>query len=346
MTDTKLSLVRLRAVVLAASLPILLAIACTTDPAASVLQPPSIRASANSNASTGVTVTSTSPDSAMQDTTLDVVINGSGFVSGSVANWALSGVQDAAQVRTNNTRYVNSRQLVANITISRTAKVGKWDVQVTAGTKGGIGTEAFAIQPRNATSLWQLPLNSTGLGLRSDGLYSDGTYSVYENSVCSVSGTIITTGSGDATLQTNNPVGKTKGCQGRTMTLVYPSGDPVYPSGGTETMLVFLNVRDISSSTTTIQPGSANRVLRGLTLNPTQRTRCDAWRWTDISFPGDMVWVERVSSSTFHIYTKDRDPDPAVAALNSQNNRAICTTTGQAHRLSVDFFIVSKDFIP
>ncbi len=111
-------------------------------------------------------------------------------------------------------------------------------------------------------------------------------------------------------------------------------------------MLAFLNVRDISKSTTLIQFGYANRVLRGFALNPTQRTRCDAWRWTDNSFPGDMVWVERVSPSTYHVYTKDRDPNPAVAALNAQNNRAICTTTGQTHHLSVDFFIVSKDLIP
>ncbi|MEP6507142.1 MAG: hypothetical protein ABJC63_02875 [Gemmatimonadales bacterium] len=324
----------------------LLALACASEIVTRPSVPNAAVPVAARAVSSDVTVSGTTPDSAIQDTTLDVVISGSGFVAGSVASWALAGVQDPAQVRTNSTRYVSSRQLVANITISRTATPAKWDVMVAAGTKGGIGTEAFAVTPRNATSLWKLPLNSAGLGLRSDGLFTAGTNSVYEDGICSVKGTIFTTGSGDATLQTNNPNSKTKGCQSRTMTVVYPPGDPAYPTGGTETMLVFLNVRSISNSATTISVGYANRVERAFTLNPTQNQRCDAWRWTNVTFPGDMVWVERTDASTYHVYTKDRDPDPTLAAVNAQNNRAVCTTTGQVHHLSVDFYMVSKDLIP
>jgi len=96
-----------------------------------------------------MSVSSAAPDSATQDTTLDVVINGSGFVAGTVATWALAGVQDPAQIRTNSTRYVSSRQLVANITISASATAAKWDIAVTAaGKKGGIGTEAFTVKLR------------------------------------------------------------------------------------------------------------------------------------------------------------------------------------------------------
>jgi hypothetical protein len=101
---------------------------------------------------TDMSVSGAIPDSATQDTTLDVVINGSGFVAGTSANWALAGVQDPAQVRTNSTRYVNSRQLVANITISTSATIAKWDIVVTAvGKKGGIGSEAFTIKVRGNT---------------------------------------------------------------------------------------------------------------------------------------------------------------------------------------------------
>jgi hypothetical protein len=93
-----------------------------------------------------MTVASVAPDSATQDTTLDVVINGSGFVSGTSATWALQGVTDPTQVRTNSTRYITSKKLIANITISTSATVGKWDVIVTAASKGGIGSEMFTIK--------------------------------------------------------------------------------------------------------------------------------------------------------------------------------------------------------
>lgn len=117
--------------------------ACNSDPSA---PPVSGLAPTFARATSDVVVSSAVPDSASQDTTLDVVVNGSGFVSGAVAKWALAGVTDSTQVRTNSTRYVNSRQLVANVTISGTATIGKWDVIVTAGTKGGIGSELFTIK--------------------------------------------------------------------------------------------------------------------------------------------------------------------------------------------------------
>jgi hypothetical protein len=235
---------------------------------------------------------------------------------------------------------------VANITISTSATVAKWDIVVTAaGNKGGIGTETFAVTPHAIPSTWKLPLNSAGLGLVSDGAQSDGSYSLYDDGVCGVSSGVLL--SGDMTIQTNNPTRKTRTCSGRTMTLVYPAGDPVYPTGGRETMLVFMNLHNISSDTTTILTGYANRVLRHLALNPAQKQRCDAWRWQSApGIAGDKVWVERMSATTYHVYTQDRDPDLVLAAANASNNRAICTTTGQAHHLSVDFYVVSKEVLP
>ena len=120
--------------------------ACAPDPAAPANDDALSISAAKAAPTTDMSVSGATPDSATQDTTLDVVINGSGFVAGTAANWALAGVQDPAQVRTNSTRYVNSRQLVANITISASATAAKWDIVVTAaGKKGGIGTEAFAV---------------------------------------------------------------------------------------------------------------------------------------------------------------------------------------------------------
>jgi hypothetical protein len=119
-------------------------LACSEHPAAP--DGTALRVSGARSASTDMTVASVSPDSATQDTTLDVVINGSGFVSGTVATWALQGVADPSQVRTNSTRYITSKKLIANITISTSATVGKWDVIVAASSKGGIGTEMFTIK--------------------------------------------------------------------------------------------------------------------------------------------------------------------------------------------------------
>ena len=63
-------------------------------------------------APSGPTVTAASPDTAVQDTTLDVTVSGTGFDSGSSAEWLLAGVPDP-RVRTNSTRYVSTKSLVA-----------------------------------------------------------------------------------------------------------------------------------------------------------------------------------------------------------------------------------------
>ena len=203
----------------------------------------------------------------------------------------------------------------------------------------------FAKPVADPGPLWRLPLDDAGLGLVSDRRQQSGIFSVYEDGVCGVTGKIFTGGSGDATLQTNNPRQKNTTCQtARTMSLVYPTGDPVYPAGGVETMLVFVNLRNISNSITTIAPGYENRVERMLSLNPTQTERCDAWRWTSVSFNGDNVWVERLDATTYHVYTKDRDP--VIENRVPGANRATCTTTGQLHSLSVDLYVVSRQALP
>lgn len=94
-------------------------------------------------------VTAASPNSAPQDTTLDVQVLGSGFDRGSKAEWALAGVVDPAKVRTNSTAYVSSTELRANITISLDALVASYDVIVTTSTgKKGVGTEMFVVRSK------------------------------------------------------------------------------------------------------------------------------------------------------------------------------------------------------
>lgn len=121
----------------------LLAFSACTDTAPTGLSPSGIAMAVGGG--TGPTVKSTDPDTAKVDTTLDVRVFGSGFDAGSRANWAYQGVV-SAKIVTNSTRFVSSRELVANITIARDANLGKHDVIVTtAAGKGGIGTELFVV---------------------------------------------------------------------------------------------------------------------------------------------------------------------------------------------------------
>jgi len=110
------------------------------------LTQPNINAA--SSASSSVTVKATDPDTGSQGTMLDVAVIGSGFDRGSQAQWAQSGVP-SPQVTTNSTRFVNSKKLIANITIAPDADPGLYDVIVTASTGNkGIGTELFEVRSK------------------------------------------------------------------------------------------------------------------------------------------------------------------------------------------------------
>jgi hypothetical protein len=91
------------------------------------------------------TVTSTNPSSATRGTTIDVHVLGSGFDASSKAQWAIGGVP-SSKVVVNSTHYVNSGEVVANITIATDADLTLYDVIVSAvGGKPGIGSEMFLV---------------------------------------------------------------------------------------------------------------------------------------------------------------------------------------------------------
>ena len=116
---------------------------------------------------TTVSVTGALPSSAPQDVTLDIQISGSGFVSGSNAQWLLNGIADP-RVRTNSTRYVNSGSLVANITIAIDAVPAAYDIEVITPTgKKGIGTESFLVLPMQELPA---PLGANAYDVNSSGV--------------------------------------------------------------------------------------------------------------------------------------------------------------------------------
>ena len=53
------------------------------------------------------------------------------------------------------------------------------------------------VTPSNTTATVKVPLAADAFSVRSDGKFSDGTYSVYADGVCGITATIFLTGSGD-----------------------------------------------------------------------------------------------------------------------------------------------------
>jgi hypothetical protein len=165
----------------------------------------------------GPTVTSALPDSAPQDTTLDVQISGSGFGSGSNATFELQGVVDS-RVHVNSTKYVTSTELIANVTIASDAIVSQYDVAVTTSSgKKGIGSDAFTVTLKNALPAWTIDATQS-VNFASDGRGD------YVSGQCGIQGYINyanydpTTGiGGDVILDNIGATGST-GCAPRAIT--------------------------------------------------------------------------------------------------------------------------------
>lgn len=112
-------------------------------------------------------VQSTDPVQAPQDTTLDVEVLGDNFEPGSVAEFLLNETE-TDDIRTNETRFINKKRLVANITVSLDAATELFDVRVTTppGRKG-IGLKLFEVVSGTVsmeTTLGEGSLQSDGHG--------------------------------------------------------------------------------------------------------------------------------------------------------------------------------------
>jgi hypothetical protein len=93
-----------------------------------------------------IQVTGTNPSAAPQGTiNLNVTIAGSGFKKGASAQWFVTGTTNPGGVTVNSTAFNSSSKLTANITVSDTATIANFDVQVTSAGRTGKGTELFAI---------------------------------------------------------------------------------------------------------------------------------------------------------------------------------------------------------
>jgi hypothetical protein len=285
--------------------------------------------------STTITVTGASPAIARTDTVVDVVISGSGFAKGATARWAIGGDTTKVQVLSN--AYVNSTTLKARIAIPAGAPIGSYDIVVTdVGGKKGIGAELFEIVLGDPNTDWYFPVGTAAptVGLRSDGLYLDNGFSVYGHGVCGVTSKIFATtaasGSGDATMQTDNPNARDRKCAAYPRTLTIAYGDR------TDRAPAFANVREVQSPTSSIPVGATQ--LRGLAINLSgSGHRCAQLRWNDVvqngtmTVPADKLNVSRLSASTWLVKSR---PYP--------HNRAYCMDNGAVYHLDVEFTIVSR----
>ena len=291
-----------------------------------------------SGSATGVSISSAAPDSASVSTTLDVHVFGSGFANGMVAQWALSGVSDSTQVRTNSTTFVSNTEVIANITITATATVGSWDVMMMSGSKTGVGSELGVAKQifkvTDPTTTWMIPLDDAGLSLQSDHLSTDGVYSDYADNVCNITTTIFATqaasNSGDATINSGSGGKCTRHFVLR------------YPDGTSESLRSFNNLHDLENTGFLIPIGAT--VERLLVVNPGtlahNPSRCGSLRFGlgtlgETGIGSDSVLVTRIDASTWHVYSQ---PAPA--------NLAYCTNTAELYPMTVDFLIVSSRPLP
>ena len=129
-----------------------------------------------------IQVNSTNPSAAAQGTVnLNVTVNGNGFKKGAKAQWFVTGTTNPGGVTVNSTTFNSPNQLTANVTVSSTATVSGFDVQVTnADGRTGKGTDLFAVIQKGTCSNVPLALIVVPQSEGQGGISGDGL-SIYNN---------------------------------------------------------------------------------------------------------------------------------------------------------------------
>ena len=260
-----------------------------------------------------IAVAAVDPTSAPQDTTLEIKVTGSNFDRSASVALGIDGVA-SLKVRTNSTRYVNSGQLVANITIAPDADVTLYDVMVLSGVrKPGIGTELFAVRQTgqiiNPTATFTyydvLAVANAGRikgdGRSASGSLTNGGTSVYDDGRCNVTSQIFDNMEGDATMDPVGAGGRVRNCDTKTArALTVSFGQPLYLVPGAQaasdvTAGHYTNVRQVE--VLVLRGASGERrfrlMLRGTNL------ACDYLRYegrTLGGFTGAPAKVTRIAS--------------------------------------------------
>lgn len=182
----------------------------------------------------------------------------------------------------------------------------------------------------NPTATVKLPLSDSGLSVKSDRAFSDGTYSSYANGVCGITATIFLSGSGDMVMDGGNPKYADRKCAyyPRKATVVYPDGSSDLVSG------VEMVVSNLETASFFIPVGSS--ALKHFHVR-TSSAKCDGVHWGSVS-GGDSVIVTRTAANTWHVTTQAYPNDQAACKLISGTT----TTWTVLGHMPVDLWIVSS----
>ncbi|MFQ5680349.1 MAG: hypothetical protein ACE5HP_12930 [Gemmatimonadota bacterium] len=267
-----------------------------------------------------VLVKAVDPDTVTKDTTLDVAVLGENFERGSEVSWELAGEPTTA-VKTNNTRFVKSTKLIANITVAKDAPEAAFDALViTPKGRRGIGIELL-----NVVEFF--PSRDIFRDTQGDKITSDGRTDVpqgpaYVDGVCGVAANV--GNFDDARLDPDaSPIkGKEKSTCGNPRALRFVFDDPADGGAPKATRVdgIFMNidgVQTVTSATEVERKGQFNLCNR-LVFNPDDpsvgpngsdrllvRRESDGGTPAD---PSDDVWIVRTK-------TVDDDGDGVVDDL-------------------------------
>jgi hypothetical protein len=192
--------------------------------------------------------------------------------------------------------------------------------------------------PADVTTDWAFPVADAGLSIRSDGQFSDGTYSWYRAGTCTFTSTLFLEGSGDNVIRFDYPKTKPKPVCGRTMTMVFPDGV-------TETLAYEGGVQILQSAAFQIPVGTqAKRHMRfgagqRFRNNPVP-ARCGLGLvfgegGGNPALGSDSVVVSRLDARTWRVQTQ-----------SSPDNFAYCIDNGQLYEMTLDFTIVASRDLP
>lgn len=315
-------------------------------------------------------VSSTSPDTGQQGATIDVQINGSNFATGAVATWALHGVVDPTQVKTVATKYVNSRTLIATITIGANATLASWDVQVALSSgKNGVGSELFTIKARltsDASATFYVSDDpsffvqgdaKSGFVEGSSSPYAGMTR--YADGECGVTATIFTgsghTGDGHLNANAAQQVRKCSAFP-RMLSLIFAAlnADGTTTSDGTEAAGA-INLHPLEQTASSGTPGSyiliGTSELRAMHIGDGSGGKCDdgsgsgglAFRsfLTNGTYAGaDDVVVYRNSADKWTVTSMPDEIDP-VTGQTIHHDKAYCRGNGKLYHMPLSFVIKS-----
>jgi hypothetical protein len=183
----------------------------------------------------------------------------------------------------------------------------------------------LARAPSNAAATFHLPQQSAPVALRGDGLFPDGDYSDYADKVCGVTATVFAPNpTQDAVMQTDNSSASDRKCRAygpsywpRPILVDY--GDAVEQAPAT------VNVHDMGAVTGTS--------LRFMGIGLRGNSRCAKLQFGGPD-GGDSVWVTRVSSSTWHVYSQ-------ATPLNTASCVLATGETVTLGNMNVDFLITT-----